>query len=229
MTIYRSALPDIEIPDLSITAYVLQQAERLAHHPAFVEGLTGRVVTYGQLVDRIERLAGGLQARGVGPGTDTGEDVAPGTAGELWIRGPQAMKGYLNNPAATAATIDAAGWLHTGDVARIDAHGHTFIVDRLEELIKYKGFQVPPAELEALLITHPGVADVAVIGVPDDAAGEVPKAFIVRAPGVTVKDADLTALVAAHLAPYKQVRIFEYTDTIPKSASGKILRRELRP
>jgi 4-coumarate--CoA ligase len=171
-------------------------------------------------------LVGGTEARLVDP--ETGEDAAPGERGEVWVRGPQVMKGYLANPEATAATIDADGWLHTGDVATIDEDGHTFIVDRLKELIKYKGFQVPPAELEALLVQHPQVADAAVIGVPDPEAGELPKAFVVRSPGTDVSEEALGAYVAEHVATYKQVRIWEFVDAIPKSASGKILRRVLR-
>jgi len=159
---------------------------------------------------------------------DTGEDQPVGERGELWVRGPQVMKGYLNNPEATAATIDADGWLHTGDVAIIDEHHHMTIVDRLKELIKYKGFQVAPAELEALIITHPAVADVAVIGVSDDEAGEIPKAFVVPTPGSTVTLEDIQALVGQHLVSYKQIRLLEVLDAIPKSASGKILRKDLR-
>ena len=159
----------------------------------------------------------------------TGEDLDVGGRGELWVRGPQVMKGYLNNPEATAETIDADGWLHTGDVAVLDADGHVSIVDRIKELIKYKGFQVPPAELEAVLVTHPAVADAAVIGVPDDEAGEVPKAYVSLAPGAAAPTlADLQSHVAEHLATYKQVRVLEVVEAIPKSASGKILRRELR-
>ncbi len=159
---------------------------------------------------------------------DTGEDQPVGGRGELWVRGPLVMRGYLNNPEATAATVDADGWLHTGDVAVIDEDGHMTIVDRVKELIKYNGFQVPPAELEALLVTHPDVADVAVIGIPDDEAGELPKAFIVRAAGAEVAATDLQAFVAEHVATYKQIRVVEFVDEIPKSASGKILRRVLR-
>ena len=158
----------------------------------------------------------------------TGEDAADGTPGEVWIRGPQVMKGYLGNDEATAATIDADAWLHTGDVGTVDADGHLYIVDRLKELIKYKGFQVAPAELEALLINHPAVADVAVIGVPDDEAGELPKAFIVKAPGADVTLQQLQATIGEHLSSYKQIQAVEFVDAIPKSASGKILRRELR-
>ncbi|MEL6344078.1 MAG: 4-coumarate--CoA ligase family protein, partial [Myxococcota bacterium] len=120
------------------------------------------------------------------------------------------------------------GWLHTGDVATRDADGHFYIVDRLKELIKYKGFQVPPAELEALLITHPAVQDVAVIGIPDEEAGELPKAFIVKAPGQDPSAADLQSFVAEHVSTYKRIRMVEFIDAIPKSASGKILRRVLR-
>jgi 4-coumarate--CoA ligase len=159
---------------------------------------------------------------------DTGEDQGVGERGELWVRGPQVMTGYLNNPQATAETIDADGWLHTGDIAIIDEHGHMSVVDRLKELIKVKGFQVAPAELEALIITHPKVADVAVIGVPDDEAGEAPKAFVTAAPGETVTLDEIQALVSEHLVSYKQIRQLEVIDEIPKSAAGKILRKELR-
>ena len=159
---------------------------------------------------------------------DTGEDQPFGERGELWVRGPQVMKGYLNNPEATAATLDSDGWLHTGDVAIIDEDHHMTIVDRVKELIKYNGFQVPPAELEALLITHPKVNDVAVIGIPDESAGELPKAFIVRSPDSEVTAEDLQAFVAEHVASYKHIRLVEFIDEIPKSASGKILRRLLR-
>ena len=167
----------------------------------------------------------GTECRLVDP--ETGEDVAEGERGELWIRGPQVMAGYLNNAEATAATIDSDGWLHTGDVAVRDADGFYSIVDRLKELIKYKGFQVPPAELEALLITHPDVADVAVIGVPDDECGEVPKAFVVAA-GDGVDGDALMEFVAGQVSPQKQVRLVEEVEEIPKSPSGKILRRVLR-
>ena len=159
---------------------------------------------------------------------ETGEDQDVGGRGELWVRGPMVMKGYLNNPEATAETIDADGWLHTGDVAVLDEAGHYSIVDRIKELIKYKGFQVPPAELEAVVITHPAIIDVAVIGVEDVEAGEIPKAFVVCAPGATVTLEDVQALVGEHLVSYKQIRLLEVIDAIPKSASGKILRRELR-
>jgi acyl-CoA synthetase (AMP-forming)/AMP-acid ligase II len=153
---------------------------------------------------------------------ETGDDAE---RGELWMRGPQTMAGYLNNAEATAATIDADGWLHTGDVAEVDDDGLFEIVDRLKELIKYKGFQVPPAELEALLITHPAVADVAVIGIPDEEAGELPKAFVVVEGEVT--DEELMEFVAERVSPQKRIRLIERIDEVPKSPSGKILRRVL--
>jgi 4-coumarate--CoA ligase len=158
----------------------------------------------------------------------TGESLGPDRDGELWIRGPQVMAGYLNQPAATAATIDAEGWLHTGDIAHIDTDGYLFVVDRLKELIKYKGFQVPPAELEALLLEHPAVADAAVIGLPDDEAGEIPVAFVVLKAGRQADAAAIQAHVASQVAHYKQLRRVEFVGAIPKSASGKILRRVLR-
>jgi acyl-CoA synthetase (AMP-forming)/AMP-acid ligase II len=158
---------------------------------------------------------------------ESGDDVAVGDRGELWIRGPQVMAGYLANEEATRETIDSDGWLHTGDVAVIVNDGVYFIVDRLKELIKYKGFQVPPAELEAILINHPEVADCAVIGVPDEDAGELPKAYIVAAGDELDHDA-VMAFVAEKVSPQKRVRMIEEIDEIPKSASGKILRRVLK-
>jgi len=136
---------------------------------------------------------------------DKATDAEQGEPGELWIRGPQVMQGYLNNPEATAQTIDADGWLHTGDVAVIDEDGHTRIVDRLKELIKVKGFQVAPAELEALLVTHEAVADVAIIGVPDEEAGERVRAYVVRVADSDVSAENLKAFVAEHVATYKRV------------------------
>ena len=156
---------------------------------------------------------------------ETRADVAAGESGEILIRGPQIMAGYLNRPDATAEAIDADGWLHTGDVGYADADGFFFIVDRLKEFIKYKGYQVAPAELEAILLTHPAVADVAVIPAADEEAGEIPKAFVVAKRDVGVEE--LIAFVAAVVAPYKKVRAIEFIEKIPKSASGKILRREL--
>ena len=155
----------------------------------------------------------------------TGEPLGPGQRGEVCVRGPQIMKGYLNRPDATAETIDPEGWLHTGDIGYADEDGHFFIVDRAKELIKYKGFQVAPAELEAVLLTHPYVADAAVIPYPDEEAGEVPKGIVVlREPAETEA---ILQFVAERVAPHKRIRYLEFVDKIPKSPSGKILRRVL--
>jgi acyl-CoA synthetase (AMP-forming)/AMP-acid ligase II len=157
---------------------------------------------------------------------ESGEDVSPGERGEVWIRGPQVMAGYLNNPEATAATVDEEGWLHSGDIATVDSDGYFEIVDRLKELIKYKGFPVAPAELEALIVTHPAVGDVAVIGVADEEAGELPKAYVVPA-GEGFDADELIEWVGQQVAPQKRIRLLETTEEIPKSPSGKILRRVL--
>jgi acyl-CoA synthetase (AMP-forming)/AMP-acid ligase II len=160
----------------------------------------------------------------------TGAPVPPGQEGELLIRGPQIMKGYLNQPGETAASLDREGWYHTGDVGYVDGDGYFFIVDRTKELIKYKGLQVAPAELEALLVTHPAVMDAAVVRKGDEEAGEVPKAFIVLRPDATSQATTAEAImswVAERVAPHKRVRHLEFIEQIPKSASGKILRRVL--
>ncbi|MBF6051129.1 AMP-dependent synthetase [Streptomyces eurocidicus] len=166
---------------------------------------------------------------------ESGLDVAPGAEGELWIRGPQVMRGYLGRPTETAEVVDEDGWLHTGDLARVDEDGWFFISDRVKELIKYKGYQVLPGELEAVLLTHPGVADAAVVGVVDEDGMETPRAYVVAAPGAggSGAGAALTAeavmeYVAARVAPYKKVRSVAFLDALPRSNAGKILRRELR-
>ncbi|MFB6553524.1 4-coumarate--CoA ligase family protein [Streptomyces sp. NPDC056405] len=160
---------------------------------------------------------------------DPGKDLPAGESGEILIRGPQVMKGYLGRPDATAAMIDEDGWLHTGDVGHVDADGWLFVVDRVKELIKYKGFQVAPAELEALLLTHPGIADAAVIGAYNDDGNEVPHAYVVRQPAAAdLSEGEIMMYVAERVAPYKRVRRVTFIDGVPRAASGKILRRELR-
>ncbi|MEV1062336.1 4-coumarate--CoA ligase family protein [Streptomyces sp. NPDC050263] len=160
---------------------------------------------------------------------DPDKDLEAGEAGEILIRGPQIMKGYLGRPDATADMIDGAGWLHTGDVGRVDEDGWLFVVDRVKELIKYKGFQVAPAELEALLLTHPGIADAAVIGVYNDDGNEVPHAYVVRQPAAPdLSEGEIAMYVAERVAPYKRVREVTFITAVPRAASGKILRRELR-
>jgi acyl-CoA synthetase (AMP-forming)/AMP-acid ligase II len=190
--------------------------------------------THGIPVERTDLDRGSIglpmpnvEARVVDPGT--GEDVAVGERGELWCRGPNVMRGYLNNPGATAAAVDEEGWLHTGDLVTVDADGAFHVVDRLKELIKYKGYQVAPAELEAVLLTHDGVDDAAVVGIPNGNGEEIPKAFVVRSATSPDLDADaVMAFVAATVAPYKKVRAVEFVDAIPKSPAGKILRNVLR-
>jgi acyl-CoA synthetase (AMP-forming)/AMP-acid ligase II len=155
----------------------------------------------------------------------SGAELEANQQGEIWIRGPQVMKGYLNQPEATRDMLGADGWLHTGDIGCVDQDGYLFVVDRLKELIKYKGLQVAPAELEALLLKHPAVADAAVIPHPDPEAGEMPKAFVVLKGSATPEE--LMAFVNGQVASFKKIRLLEVIDAIPKSPAGKILRRTL--
>ncbi|KAI1296067.1 putative fatty-acid--CoA ligase FadD10 [Mortierella claussenii] len=163
---------------------------------------------------------------------DTGKDATRGERGEIWVRGPNVMKGYRNNAKATQETLDSEGWLHTGDIAVVDEHENFFIVDRLKELIKYKGFQVAPAELEALLLDHPLILDAAVIGVENkEQATEVPLAFVVKAPGPgqALTEGEVEEYVASKVAAHKKLRGgVRFIEVIPKSAAGKILRKDLR-
>ncbi len=138
------------------------------------------------------------------------------------------MVGYLNNQEATNATITSDGYLHTGDIVEVGPQGEVYVVDRLKELIKYKGYQVPPAELEALLLTHPAIADAAVVAHPDEDAGEIPRAFVVLQPNSDIAKDEIIAFVAAKVAPHKRIRIMDFIEAIPKSLTGKILRKELR-
>ncbi len=148
--------------------------------------------------------------------------------GEIWVRGPQVMLGYLGRDDATREVIDDDGFLHTGDVAVVGAKGEFYIVDRLKELIKYKGYQVAPAELEALLLTHPDITDAAAIGAADEDGQEIPKAYVVRREGSSLDENGVMEFVAERVAPHKKVRAVAFIDAIPKSTAGKILRKELR-
>ncbi|ABD54068.1 AMP-binding protein [Jannaschia sp. CCS1] len=199
---------------VSVQAYGMTELSPISH-------LTG--------VDEIRHGSSGqavpsTECRIVDP--ETLEDLPAGMEGELWIRGPQVMKGYLNNPDATAETMAEGGWLRTGDLAEIDEDGFMFIRDRLKELIKYKGFQVAPAEVEAALCACDGVTDAAVIGRNDAEAGELPIAFVVTAG--SIDEATLRSHCEGCLASYKRPVEYRFVDNVPKSASGKILRRELR-
>jgi acyl-CoA synthetase (AMP-forming)/AMP-acid ligase II len=157
--------------------------------------------------------------------TGSGKEVAVGEQGEILVRGPIVMQGYFGQAGATAATIDAEGWLRTGDIGYVDPDGDFFIVDRTKELIKYKGLQVAPAELESVLVGNPAIADACVIGVADEEAGEVPKAFVVKKGEISAEQ--VMAWVAERVAPHKKVRMVEFVDELPKSATGKLLRRVL--
>lgn len=173
----------------------------------------------------VGRLTENMEAKIVDPAT--GEPLPPGKKGELWIRGPQIMKGYVGDEKASAETLDSEGWLKTGDLCYFDSEGFLYIVDRLKELIKYKAYQVPPAELEHILLTNPEISDAAVIPYPDADAGQIPMAFIVRKPGSNITADQVMKFVANQVSPYKKIRRVSFINSIPKSPAGKILRREL--
>lgn len=170
-------------------------------------------------------LVPGTEARVVN--VQTGDAMPALGTGEVWIRGPQVMKGYLNNPEQTSSTIDAEGWMHTGDMGYIDTHGYLYIVDRLKEMIKYKAHQVAPGELEAALLKHPRILDAAVVPFPDEEAGELPMAFVVSREEHDLTESEVISFVGNMVAPYKKVRKVEFINAIPKSPTGKILRKEL--
>jgi acyl-CoA synthetase (AMP-forming)/AMP-acid ligase II len=194
--------------------YGMTEASPVTHYQDFRS--TARPRSVGQLVPS-------TQCRIVD--VESAQDAAVDQPGEVWVRGPQVMYGYLNNPEATARTIDREGWLRTGDIGTVDSEGYLTIVDRLKELIKVKGFQVAPAELEDLLLKHPRIADAAVIPVAHEECGEVPKALVVRRGELT--EAEVIAFLYPQVAHYKRLHHVEFIDAIPRSASGKILRRVL--
>lgn len=187
-------------------------------------GATGPDRRLGTTPGSVGRVMPGTELRVVDPRSR--RDLGVGERGELWVRGPQVMQGYLGNPDATAGILDADGWLRTGDLGYVDGNGNVFVVDRLKELIKVNAYQVAPAELEALLVTHPQVADVAVVGRPDEARGEVPVAVVVRR-GEEIDGDELMGWVAGRVAPHKRIRAVRFVDAIPKTPSGKVLRRLL--
>ncbi|KAH7523430.1 hypothetical protein FEM48_Zijuj06G0010100 [Ziziphus jujuba var. spinosa] len=170
-------------------------------------------------------LSPSIEAKVVDP--DSGEALAVNRTGELWLRGPTIMKGYFSNAEATSSTLDSEGWLKTGDLCYIDEDGFIFVVDRLKELIKYKGYQVPPAELEALLLSHPEISDAAVIPFPDREVGQYPYAYVVRKAGSNLSATAVMDFVAGLVAPYKRIRRVTFIASIPKNPSGKILRKDL--
>jgi long-chain acyl-CoA synthetase len=159
---------------------------------------------------------------------ETGKTKMPvGEPGELAIRGPNVFQGYWKHPEDTKLAL-RDGWLYTGDIARMDEEGYVYILDRKKEMIKYRGYQIAPAELEAILMEHPAVQDCAVVGMPDQNSGEIPKAFVVLREGVRVTPEELMAFVAERVAPYKKIRQVAFIPEVPKNFSGKILRRVLK-
>ncbi|XP_068646538.1 probable CoA ligase CCL5 [Aristolochia californica] len=209
----------------------------LAHYPT-VRILQGYGLTettaIGASTDSVEEsrrygtagmLSPNMDAKIVDP--ESGKALPVNSTGELWLRGPTVMKGYFSNPEATSSTLDSQGWLRTGDLCYLDEDGFIFVVDRLKELIKYKGYQVAPAELEALLLTHPNVADAAVIPFPDEEVGQYPMAYVVRKEGRSVSDKELMEFIGKQVAPYKRIRRVAFVSGIPKNPSGKILRKDL--
>ncbi|MFF7391649.1 4-coumarate--CoA ligase family protein [Streptomyces scabiei] len=211
----RLSLPPV------VQGYGMTELSPCSHLVPLVQAAVAPPGTVGKLIAGTEMRIVSLD--------DPGKEVGVGEPGEIVIRGPQVMKGYLGRPRDTADMIDADGWLATGDIGHVDADGWLYVVDRVKELIKYKGFQVAPAELEALLVTHPGIADAAVIGHYNDDGNEVPHAFVVRRPTARdLSEGEVMMYVAERVAPYKRVRHVTFIADVPRAASGKILRRELR-
>src|SRR5881397_2835671 len=235
--------PEVEKHDFSSVRFFFTGAAPLAPDPArrmmqrlgkpLIQGygLTETSpVTHANPIDAavlesIGQVVPGTEDKIVDLETGT-KTLANGEVGEICVRGPQVMRGYWNKPQDTADVI-RDGWFHTGDVGRRDDKGYVFIVDRKKEFIKYKGFGVGPAEVEAVLCEHPAVADAGVIGKPNEEAGEIPKAFVQLRPNADATADELIAFVKERIADYKRVREVEFIDKVPRTASGKILRREL--
>ncbi|KAK9275547.1 hypothetical protein L1049_022814 [Liquidambar formosana] len=229
-------LKQISCGAASLSRKIIEELVQTLPHVDFIQGYgmteSTAVGTRGFNTTKLQKysavglLAPNMQAKVVD--WITGSFLPPGSFGELWLRGPAIMKGYLNNVEATLSTLDKDGWLHAGDIVYFDQDGYLHIVDRLKEIIKYKGFQIAPADLEAVLISHAEILDAAVTAAQDKEAGEVPVAFVVRRHGSMLSDEAVMDYVAEQVAPYKKVRKVVFTNSIPKSAAGKVLQRELR-
>ncbi|GMH28789.1 hypothetical protein Nepgr_030632 [Nepenthes gracilis] len=230
------SLKQVSCGAAALTKRVIEDFVHGLPHVDFIQGYgmteTTAVGTRGFNVGMVRKhtsiglLAPNMQAKVVD--CNTGSCMPPGKAGELWLRGPAVMKGYLNDWKATTSAIEKDGWLHTGDIIYFDHDGYLYIVDRLKDIIKYKGFQIAPADLEAVLLSHPDILDAAVTGVPDEEAGEVPVAFVVKSPESMLSQDAIIKHVANQVAAYKKVRRVVFVPTIQKSPTGKVLRRQLR-
>ncbi|XP_076953551.1 4-coumarate--CoA ligase-like 9 [Bidens hawaiensis] len=201
----------------------LVQAYGLTKTTAGVSRISGPYES--TVVGTVGRLIANCEAKIVDP--NTGAGLPPMNRGELWVRGPFVMKGYVDDGEVKDTMVDSDGWLRTGDLCYFDNEGFLFVVDQLKELIKYKGYQVPPAELEHILQSHPDIIEAAVIPYPDESAGQVPMGFVVRRKGSTINVTQVKDYVAKQVAPYKKLRRVCFIDSIPKTASGKILRKDL--
>jgi acyl-CoA synthetase (AMP-forming)/AMP-acid ligase II len=235
--------PAVDRHDLSSLALVVSGGAPLdaARQRAVAARLPGAAVGQGWgMTETCVGATGPDRATGTVPGSAgrvsancelrvvrDGRDLGPGHDGELWVRGPQLTPGYLRRPEATAALIDAGGWLRTGDLGHVDGGGNVWIVDRLKDLIKVGGYQVAPAELEALLTAHPAVADAAVVAAPDRDRGEIPVAFVV--PRGELDPEAVCAWVKERVAPYKRIRELHTVEALPRTPAGKLIRRRLRP
>jgi len=210
-----------------------QVCKRLGGNITIRQGYGMSETTLATLASRTEVKSGsvGVVLRGVYAKVidENGKSLGPNQRGELCFKGNVIMKGYINDPKATNATIDKNGWLHSGDIGYYDEDKFFFVVDRLKELIKYKAFQVPPAEIEGLLLTHPKIKDSGVIGIPDEVSGELPYAFVVKQPGVSLTEQEVIHFVAENASSAKRLRGgVKFVDEIPRNPSGKLLRREMR-
>jgi long-chain acyl-CoA synthetase len=236
-----SALRSIAYGASPITTPVLKAALRTFRCPLF--GVYGLTETTGGVVqldpadhdpggprEHLLRSAGKpqpwVELRIVDP--DTGADLEPRDVGEVWLRAPNVMAGYFNRPQETEAAITPDGWLRTGDGGYLDDEGFLFLTDRIKDMVVSGGENVYPVEVEEALSQHPGVAEVAVIGVPDERWGEAVKALVVPAPGAELRAEDLIAFARERLAGYKLPRTVDVVETLPRTPSGKVLKRELR-